>query len=94
MIEKMIRSKIKYVLLSLFIVMIVSCNSMKSDAKKEASLVNKSIEQTHALKLDKAEKSYLKAQEIINTYKDKNKAEEFYELFIAFRDKERKQIAN
>lgn len=71
----------------------VSCNSMKSDAKKAASLINKSIEQTHELKLDKAEKSYLKAQKIINTYKEKDKAEEFYDLFVAFRDKERKEIA-
>ncbi len=87
-------SKIKYAVLSLFVLMIVSCNSMKSDAKKAAALVNKSIEQSHDLKFDKAEKSYLKAQKIINTYKEKNKTEEFYELFIAFRDKERKQIAN
>lgn len=87
-------SKIKYAVLSLFVLMIVSCNSMKSDAKKAATLVNKSIEQSHDLKFDKAEKSYLKAQEIINKYKEKNKTEEFYELFIAFRDKERKQIAN
>ena len=87
-------SKIKYAVLSLFVLMIVSCNSMKSDAKKAATLVNKSIEQSHDLKFDKAEKSYLKAQEIINKYKEENKTEEFYELFIAFRDKERKQIAN
>lgn len=89
----MIGSKLKYIVLTLFVLMAFSCNSMKSDAKKAASLVNKSIEQTHALKFDKAEKSYLKAQEIINTYNEKNKAEEFYELFITFRDKERKQIA-
>ncbi len=67
---------------------------MKSDAKKAASLINKSVKQTHALKFDKAEKSYLKAQEIINNYKEKGKTEEFYEIFIALRDKERKQNAN
>lgn len=88
------RNKFKYVLLSFMLLLVVSCSSMKSDAKKAASLINKSIEQTHDLKLDKAEKSFLKAQEIINKYKEKDKAEEFYELFIAFRDKERKQIAN
>ncbi len=89
----MIENKIKYIILSLIILFSVSCNSMKSDAKKAASLINKSIEQTHELKLDKAEKTYLKAQEIINTYKETDKVEEFYELFVTFRDKERKEIA-
>lgn len=88
------RNRLKYVVLSLFVLLIVSCNSMKSDAKKAASLINKSVKQTHALKFDKAEKSYLKAQEIINNYKEKGKTEEFYEVFIVFRDKERKQNAN
>lgn len=88
------RNRFKYVVLSLFVLLVVSCNSMKSDAKKAASLINKSVEQTHALEFDKAEKSYLKAQEIINNYKEKGKTEEFYEIFIAFRDKERKQNAN
>lgn len=88
------RNRFKYVVLSLFVLLVVSCNSMKSDAKKAASLINKSVKQTHALKFDKAEKSYLKAQEIINNYKEKGKTEEFYEIFIAFRDKERKQNAN
>ena len=63
---------------------------MKSDAKKAAALINKSIEKTHELKLDEAEKTYLKAQKIISTYNEKNKTEEFYKLFVAFRDKERK----
>ena len=88
------RNRFKYVVLSLFVLLVVSCNSMKSDAKKAASLINKSVKQTHALKFDKAEKSYLKAQEIINNYKEKGKTEEFYEVFIVFRDKERKQNAN
>lgn len=89
----MIDNKIKYLLFSLFMLLMVSCNSMKSDAKKAASLINKSIEQTHELKLDKAEKTYLKAQEIINNYKEKDNAQEFYDLFVTFRDKERKEIA-
>ncbi len=89
----MIDNKIKYLLFSLFMLLMVSCNSMKSDAKKAASLINKSIEQTHELKLDKAEKTYLKAQEIINNYKEKDNALEFYDLFVTFRDKERKEIA-
>ena len=85
----MIDNIIKYVFVSLFVLLMVSCNSMKSDAKKAASLINKSIEHTHALKLDQAEKTYLKAQEIINSYKEKDKAIEFYELFVSYRDKER-----
>ena len=89
----MIDNKIKYLLFSLFMLLMVSCNSMKSDAKKAASLINKSIELTHELKLDKAEKTYLKAQEIINNYKEKDNAQEFYDLFVTFRDKERKEIA-
>ncbi len=86
----MIGKRFKYAFISLIVLLLVSCNSMKSDAKKAASLINKSIEQTHALKLDDAEKTYLKAQDIINSYKEKDKSEEFYELFVAFRDKERK----
>ena len=86
----MIGKRFKYAFISHIVLLLVSCNSMKSDAKKAASLINKSIEQTHALKLDDAEKTYLKAQDIINSYKEKDKSEEFYELFVAFRDKERK----
>lgn len=70
-----------------------SCNSPKSDAKKAALLINKSIEQTHALKLEDAEKSYLKAQHIIDKYREKDRNEEFFEYFAVFRDKERKQNA-
>jgi thymidine phosphorylase len=66
---------------------------MKSDAKKAASLVDKSIELSHELKFEKAEKTYLKAQEIINKYIEKDKATEFFEHFAAYRDKEKKQNA-
>ena len=83
----MIKNKFKYALLTLLMLAGLACSPMKSDAKKAASLINKSIEHTEAVKLDKAEKTYLQAQDIINKYKEKNKAEEFYELFIVFRDK-------
>ena len=72
------RSKFKYITISILVLLTVSCNSMKSDAKKAASLVNKSIEQSHDLKFEKAEKTYLKAQEIINKYIEKDKATEFF----------------
>ena len=66
---------------------IVSCGSVESDAKKAASLINKSMEQTHKLELDKAEKTYLKAQDIIDKYADGDKTVEFYEYFVEYRDK-------
>lgn len=73
--------------------LVMSCNSMKSDAKKAASLVNKSIEQSHDLKFKDAEKTYLKAQEIINKYIEKEKTVEFFKHFAEYRDKEKKQNA-
>ena len=66
---------------------------MDSDAKKAASLINKSIEQSDDLKFEKAEKTYHKAQKIINKYVEKNKTTEFYEHFANYRDKEKKQNA-
>ena len=87
------RSKLKYIIIAAVVLFTVSCNSMKSDAKKAASLVDKSIELSHELKFEKAEKTYLKAQEIINKYIEKDKATEFFEHFAAYRDKEKKQNA-
>lgn len=71
----------------------MSCNPVETDAKKAASLINKSIEQTYKLELDKAEKTYLKAQEIIKKYAEQDTEEEFYELLAEYRDKEKKQNA-
>ena len=71
----------------------MSCSSVESDAKKAASLINKSIDQTHKLQLEKAEKTYLKAQEILNKYVDSDKTIEFYDYFAEYRDKEKKQSA-
>lgn len=89
----MIRNSFKYLAVTMLILLAVSCNSMNSDAKKAASLINKSIEQSQMLKLEDAEKSFLKAQEIINNYEEKGKTEEFYQLFVTYRDKEKNQIA-
>ena len=90
----MMMNKLKYIIIVAVLLLTVSCNSMESDAKKAASLVNKSIEQSHDLKFEKAEKTYLKAQEIINKYIEKDKATEFFEYFATYRDKEKKQNAN
>lgn len=87
----MVYKSIRYIAVAAMMLLVVSCNSTKSDAKKAAALINKSIKQTHALKLDEAEKSYLKAQEIIDKYKEEEKVAEFYEHFVVYRDKERKQ---
>ncbi len=73
--------------------MTMSCSSVESDAKKAASLINKSIEQSQELEFGKAEKNYLKAQEIMKKY-DEDKTVEFYEHFANYRDKEKKQNAN
>jgi hypothetical protein len=88
----MINRMLKYVF-AIALLATMSCSSVESDAKKAASLINKSIEQTHNLQLEKAEKTYLKAQEIKNKYVEKDKEAEFYELFAEYRDKEKKQYA-
>ncbi len=84
---------LKYMATGVTLLMVLSCSSVESDAKKAASLINKSIELTNDLKLEKAERDYLKAQEIINKYIEKDKAVEFYEHFANYRDKEKKQSA-
>lgn len=87
------RNSFKCLAVTTLFLLAVSCTSIDSDAKKAAKLINKSIEQTHAMKLEDAEKSFLKAQEIINGYNEKGKTEEFFQLFVTYRDKEKKQIA-
>lgn len=89
----MINNVLKYVIVIIAVLMTMSCSSIESDAKKAASLINKSIEQTHDLQLEKAEKSYLKAQEIIDKYVEKDKTAEFYEHYAEYRDKEKEQSA-
>ncbi len=90
----MIRNKLRYVVIAAAFLMVLSCNSVESDAKKAASLVNKSIEQSRALKFEDAEKTYLKAQEIFNKYTKKDKAAKFFEYYAEYRDKVKKQNAN
>ena len=85
---------LKFLTITIVLFLAMGCNSIESDAKKAASLINKSIEQTHNLQLEEAEKNYLKAKEIINKYVEKNKTAEFYEHFASHRDKENKQSAN
>ena len=64
----------------------VSCGSVNSDAKKAASLTNKSIEKTSQLKLEEAEKLYKKSQEIIKKYESHRKWEKFSKLYQQYRD--------
>ena len=87
-------STLKFLVISIVLSLAMSCSSIESDAKKAASLINKSIEQTHNLQLEEAEKNYLKAKEIINKYVEKNKTTEFYEHFANYRYKEKEQSAN
>lgn len=77
-----------YALLSIILlsIFLVSCNSMDSDAKKAAQLTNQSIEEMTTLKLDEAQISYKKAQDIIRKYEEKGKAGEFMPLYRMYRD--------
>lgn len=72
--------------IAVIFIFLVSCNSMDSDAKKAAQLANQSIEEMATLKLDKAQISYRKAQDIIRKYEEKGKADEFMPLYRKYRD--------
>ena len=72
-------------LLSLSLIF-ASCNRMEKDAEKAAKLTDKSIEQLHELKLQESEKSYKEAQEIIRTYEEKGKSDEFLPKYQKYRD--------
>lgn len=89
----MLNKIIKYMVVIAILLILMSCSSVESDAKKAASLINKSIEQTHNLQLEKAEKSYLKAQQIIDKYVERDKTVEFYEFFVEYRDMKKQQNA-
>lgn len=84
-------NKVGYIVVGAAMLLLISCSSVEKDAKKAASLVNKSIEQSLALKFEDAEKTYLKAQKIINKYADEDKTVEFYKHYANYRDKEKKQ---
>ncbi|MPM05889.1 hypothetical protein SDC9_52184 [bioreactor metagenome] len=75
----------KLTLLAVFM-LAVSCGGVDSDAKKAASLTNKSIEKTNQLKLEEAEKLYKKSQAIIKKYESNRKSEKFNKLYQQYRD--------
>ena len=79
---------LSYTSMLLFTVTFLSCGGVNSDAKKAANLTNKSIEQSMDLNFEKAEKSYKKAQEIIQKYEEHKKSEKFQQLYREYRDKE------
>ena len=73
-------------ILSAAFLLAVSCGGVNSDAKKAASLTNKSIEKTNQLKLEEAEKLYRKSQKIIRKYESHRKWEKFSKLYQQYRD--------
>lgn len=73
-------------ILSAVLLLAVSCGGVNSDAKKAASLTNKSIEKTNQLKLEEAEKLYKKSQKIIKKYESHRKSEKFNKLYQQYRD--------
>ena len=73
-------------ILPVVLMLAVSCGGVDSDAKKAASLTNKSIEKTNQLKLEEAEKLYRKSQEIIRKYESHRKREKFSKLYRQYRD--------
>lgn len=81
-----IQNLISRFILSAFFLLAVSCSGVKSDAKKAASLTNKSIEKTSQLKLEEAEKLYKKSQKIIKKYESHRKSEKFNKLYQHYRD--------
>ncbi|MEA4903217.1 MAG: hypothetical protein VB075_08260 [Petrimonas sp.] len=82
-----IRGLFSKLTLSAVFILAVSCGGVDSDAKKAASLTNKSIEKTNQLKLEEAEKLYKKSQVIIKKYESNRKSEEFNKLYQQYRDK-------
>lgn len=67
----------------------ISCGGVDSDARKAASLTNKSIEKTNQLKLEEAERWYKESRKIIEKYESHGKSEKFFELYRQYRDEER-----
>lgn len=81
-----IRKNIVRFLLFASIAFVISCGGVNSDAKKAASLTNKSIEKTNQLQLEDAEKLYKKSQKIIDKYESHRKSEKFNKLYQQYRD--------
>lgn len=80
----------KYFLFFLVLLLVIGCSRVKSDARKAAKLTNKSIEKMNQLKMDDAEKLFLKSQAIIEKYESHKKSEKFSALYQQERDKNRK----
>jgi len=57
---------------------------MDKDAQKAAKLTLSSIENTKVRNLEKAEEDYLKAEDLINKYRQKDQFEEFINLYNAY----------
>ena len=75
------------IIASFILLLMVSCGGVNADAKKAASLTNKSIEKTNRMKLKEAEKLHQKSQAIIRKYESHKKSEKFYKLYEKHRDK-------
>lgn len=70
--------------------MFASCSSLDSDAKKAAELNKESLKYVKELDLQKAEKLYMEAQEIISEYKGTDKNEEFLQAYYKYLTEETK----
>ncbi len=88
-----VKTGAKYLLI-LLLVFTGACGRVKSDAKKAAKLTNKSIDKTNQLKLDEAEKLYLKSRDIIDRYESHKKQQKFYNYYQQFRDKDKIKIVD
>lgn len=87
------KTKVIQIFFLFFLVLLFAagCSRVKSDARKAAKLTNKSIEKMNQLKMDDAEKLFLKSQTIIEKYESHKKSEKFSALYQQERDKKRKR---
>ena len=64
----------------------ISCNRVKSDARKAAKYTNESIEKSINLKLEESKKMYDKSQKIIEKYRSSKESDKFFEYYRRYRD--------
>lgn len=76
--------KLAFLSIFLLIVLLSSCSSLESDARKAADLNLESLEYIKEQKLEKAEEAYKEAQEIMARYKGTEKYLEFYEIYSEY----------
>ncbi|HBG39935.1 MAG TPA: hypothetical protein DDZ96_12010 [Porphyromonadaceae bacterium] len=69
--------------------LMISCGGIDSDAKKAAELTNQSIRQSVDLELEKSQKTYHKAQALIEKHKNTKTWNEFNRLYKMYRDQEK-----